>query len=119
MPETTPAFIARGLAYCDAATEPPWYSSSNSVGTKPNPCGGYPPPPDVLFNQDDGEYVDNPNAEADGIFAAQSRTDLPRALKALEYAIRRLKDANVMFDDEGELDRSITRIVNGEEVDDG
>lgn len=89
MPETIPEFIARAQAYCDAATKPPWYSSRYSVGTKPDPVGGWPTKPDVLFNQNDGEYVENPNAEKDGVFAAQSRTDLPRALKALEYIVPR------------------------------
>ena len=119
--ETTAEFLARVQGYCDAATDGPWFHKMHQ-GNGPEEvesnvvneamkvlvaeCGAY-------------ELEGDIQPEYDGRFIAQSRTDLPRLVRALEYAMSRLNDANPTYDDEGELSLTMAHIRNGEEVDDG
>lgn len=49
----------------------------------------------------DGEYVDNPNANADGVFIAHARTDVPALVarvRELEKALREAKIRHMYYE---------------------
>lgn len=95
-------------ARCDAATEGPWLTGRHS-----NPdCNVryvYPEGGDPVCSEVCSTYGELEKNVANSDFIAASRTDVPRLLKALEYILAI----------EPELGGRITRIMSGEEPDDG
>lgn len=108
--ETTVEFIARVQAYCDAATDGPLIGFQEYVHSEwfVQTTGG-----DIV-----ARFGGQETSEANATLFAQSRTDLPRALKALEYVRGHYKSRlGVMLGEA--FDRVLARILSGEEVDDG
>lgn len=70
----------------EAATLGPWHANGESVATRPGIGAGWPKNPDVVASLDDGEYIENPNADDDARFIAAARTLLPALLDVAEKA---------------------------------
>ena len=102
-------FIARVKANCEAATDGPWEDKHGMVW-------GYCPLIDRSEPKTEG-ITGKETHDYDRKFIASSRTDLPRALAALEYACEILNRVGVTPDDRYLL--QITAILNGEGGDDG
>lgn len=87
MPDkVTDADIDRVREYCEKATEEPWYSVN--VFNKPM-C--------VIHNPKLRKQIAGGMLEQDADFAADARTDLPRAIATIAHYKRRAEEAEAAF----------------------
>jgi hypothetical protein len=73
----------------EAATEGPWQAHKYSVSSEHTKSENYAGEIDDICSLNDGEYIENYNAEADAEFIAHARQDVP----ALIAEVERLREA--------------------------
>ncbi len=123
-PESIQGHCERVMKLCDATRDGPWVTARHS---NPDcsvryvvPMGSLCPVADEIASTY-GELDDN---VANASFIASSRTDLPRFVRAVELMMKMLETIDAIGYSRGASENSqlalrrVTRILNGEEVDD-